>query len=183
MLVALGCFVTGAGCGGSSGGDDGLTGFGPGGEGSTSEPPSDGSGSSTATTTGAGGHDGAATSGGDGSSGAEGGGASSSMDAGADSDGGDSGATTAGDDGSDDAPPDGAALGECLGIGAWETCAQWCGANDQSCVEAGCDGATVVYYDDVGACTSMRAAEGDAAACDAGFAMGGGVSFARCCCG
>jgi hypothetical protein len=73
-------------------------------------------------------------------------------------------------------------LGECIGIGAWESCAQYCEAVLEVCVEAGCDGATVLYYPDVGACTAMRDASSAATPCDQGFAMGGGASFARCCC-
>lgn len=72
-------------------------------------------------------------------------------------------------------------LGECIGIGAWESCAQYCEAILDVCVEGGCDGATVVYYGDVAACNAMRG-NGEAAPCDEGFAMGGGASFARCCC-
>jgi hypothetical protein len=73
-------------------------------------------------------------------------------------------------------------LGECIGIGAWESCAQYCEAVLEACVEAGCDGATVLYYPDVGACTAMRDASSAATPCDQDFAMGGGASFARCCC-
>lgn len=73
-------------------------------------------------------------------------------------------------------------LGECIGIGAWESCAQYCEAVLEACVEAGCDGATVHYYPDVGACTAMRDASAQGTPCDEGFAMGGGASFARCCC-
>jgi hypothetical protein len=73
-------------------------------------------------------------------------------------------------------------LGECVGIGAWESCAQYCEAVLEVCVEGGCGGATVVYYGDVAACNAMRG-NGEATPCDEGFAMGGGASFARCCCG
>jgi len=73
-------------------------------------------------------------------------------------------------------------LGECIGIGAWESCAQYCEAVLEVCVEAGCDGATVVYYGDVASCNAMQGNGGEATACDEGFAMGGGASFARCCC-
>jgi hypothetical protein len=76
----------------------------------------------------------------------------------------------------------GGALGECIGLGAWETCAQYCEAVTEVCVEAGCDGSTVVYYGDVAACTAMRPGDGAATPCDEGFAMGGGASFGRCCC-
>jgi hypothetical protein len=72
-------------------------------------------------------------------------------------------------------------LGDCIGIGAWESCAQYCEANLDVCVEAGCGGVTVVYYGDIEACTAMRG-NGEATPCDEGFAMGGGASFARCCC-
>jgi hypothetical protein len=78
---------------------------------------------------------------------------------------------------------DGAALGDCIGTGAWDSCAQYCSARTQACVEGGCDGATVVYYGDVGDCTSRADGQPEADACDADFAMGGGISFARCCCG
>lgn len=74
------------------------------------------------------------------------------------------------------------ALGECVGIGAWESCAQYCEAVTDTCVEAGCDGATVIYYPDVGACTAMRDGNADPMPCAETFAMGGGASFARCCC-
>ncbi|MCA9710440.1 MAG: hypothetical protein KDK70_31660 [Myxococcales bacterium] len=73
-------------------------------------------------------------------------------------------------------------LGECLGTGAWSSCAQYCEANLEFCVEGGCDGQTVVYYDDFGACTDLMPASGEATPCTEGFAMGGGISFARCCC-
>jgi hypothetical protein len=73
-------------------------------------------------------------------------------------------------------------LGECIGIGAWESCAQYCEAVLDVCVEAGCDGATVVYYGDVADCTAMADGNGEATGCDEGFGMGGGASFARCCC-
>jgi hypothetical protein len=73
-------------------------------------------------------------------------------------------------------------LGECIGLGAWETCAQYCEAVLEVCVEGGCDGATVVYYDDVAACTAMRSSGSEATPCDGAFMMGGGVSFGRCCC-
>jgi hypothetical protein len=76
----------------------------------------------------------------------------------------------------------GGTLGQCLGIGAWQSCAQACEAVTDTCVEAGCDGATVVYYPDVGACTALRDGSGAATPCGETFAMGGGVSFARCCC-
>lgn len=72
-------------------------------------------------------------------------------------------------------------LGECIGIGAWESCAQYCEANLDVCVEGGCGGATVVYYGDVADCNAMRGS-GEATPCDEGFGMGGGASFARCCC-
>ncbi len=73
-------------------------------------------------------------------------------------------------------------LGECIGTGAWNNCAQYCSANLDVCVEAGCDGQTVVYYNDVGSCTDMEADGGEAIGCDEDFATGGGISFARCCC-
>lgn len=73
-------------------------------------------------------------------------------------------------------------LGECIGLGAWESCAQYCEAVTEVCVAAGCDGATVVYYDDVAACIAMRGSNDEATPCNESFAMGGGVSFARCCC-
>jgi hypothetical protein len=74
-------------------------------------------------------------------------------------------------------------LGECFGIGIWESCDQFCEANDAVCVEGGCGGATVVLYGDAMACIDMRS-NGDAdQPCDAGFdQQGGGVSFGRCCC-
>lgn len=83
---------------------------------------------------------------------------------------GDSGGTGAGE------------LGECVGIGAWESCAQYCEAVLDVCVEGGCNGATVVYYGDVADCTAMQGGSSEAAACDATFPGGGGASFARCCC-
>lgn len=73
-------------------------------------------------------------------------------------------------------------ISECIGIGAWESCAQYCEAVLEACVEGGCDGATVLYYPDVGACTAMRDANAEATPCNEEFAMGGGASFARCCC-
>lgn len=167
-----------AGCGDDSGDDDGLTGFGPGstgsgGEGGATEAASPtsapGEGSSEPTT----------ASGGDGTT-----------VAGPGSDGatteppvGSSGEGSSGEESeATGAPPGGGELGECLGTGAWQSCAQWCSANDAACVEGGCDGATVVYYGDVDTCTSMGVGNGDAQACDADFQMGGGISFARCCC-
>lgn len=73
-------------------------------------------------------------------------------------------------------------LGECVGIGAWTSCAQYCEAVLDVCVEGGCGGSTVVYYGDVNDCTAMAAGSGEATACDAAFMGGGGASFARCCC-
>lgn len=73
-------------------------------------------------------------------------------------------------------------LGECIGLGAWESCAQYCEAVLEVCVEAGCDGSTVVYYGDVAECTDMQGGNGEATPCDEAFGMGGGVSFGRCCC-
>lgn len=167
-----------AGCGDDSGDDDGLTGFGPGstgaggGGGSTeagSPTSAPGDGSSGPTT----------ASGGDGTTVAGPGsdGATTEPPVGSSSEG-------SSGEGSEDtgAPPGGGELGECLGTGAWQSCAQWCSANDAACVEAGCDGSTVVYYGDVDTCTSMGVGNGDAQACDAAFQMGGGISFARCCC-
>lgn len=78
-------------------------------------------------------------------------------------------------------PGDGG-LGECVGTGAWESCAQYCSAVLDTCVEAGCGGATVHYYNDVGACTAMETDSTSAQPCDEPFQMGGGISFARCCC-
>ena len=75
------------------------------------------------------------------------------------------------------------ALAECFGIGIWESCAQYCEALEATCVEAGCDGATVVYYGDANACIAMRSNGESDQACDAAFdEQGGGVSFGRCCC-
>jgi len=95
--------------------------------------------------------------------------------------------TSSADDESTTSPPcDGAdcpALGECFGIGIWESCAQFCEANDATCVESGCDGATVVLYGDAMACIDMRSNGQADQPCDAGFdQQGGGVSFGRCCC-
>lgn len=73
-------------------------------------------------------------------------------------------------------------LGECVGTDAWASCAQYCEAILEQCVPGGCDGMTVVYYNDVGACQAMEADGGDASACADPFAGGGGISFARCCC-
>ncbi len=73
-------------------------------------------------------------------------------------------------------------LGECIGLGVWESCAQYCEAVMEVCAESGCDGATLVYYDDVAACEEMQGSNGQATPCGEPFAMGGGVSFARCCC-
>jgi hypothetical protein len=73
-------------------------------------------------------------------------------------------------------------LGECIGIGAWESCAQYCEAGLDVCVEAGCGGVTVVYFGDIGDCTAATRGNGAATPCDESFAMGGGASFARCCC-
>lgn len=169
-----------AGCGDDSGDDDGLTGFGPGSTG-----PGGGGGSTEAASP--------TSDPGDGSSeptSAGGGDGTTAEDDGPGSDGatteppiGSSGEGSSGE-GSEDtgAPPGGGELGECLGTGAWQSCAQWCSANDAACVEGGCDGATVVYYGDVDTCTSMGVGNGDAQACDADFQMGGGISFARCCC-
>jgi hypothetical protein len=89
--------------------------------------------------------------------------------------------STPGDTSSDGGSGEGE-LGECLGIGAWESCAQYCEAILDVCIEGGCGGATVVYYGDVASCNAMRG-EGEATPCDEGFSMGGGVSFVRCCCG
>ena len=109
----------------------------------------------------------------------------STGDATADDDDGDTSSGAA--DESTTAPPcrgeDCPALGECFGIGIWESCDQFCEANDAVCVEGGCGGATVVLYGDAMACIDMRS-NGDAdQPCDAGFdQQGGGVSFGRCCC-
>lgn len=73
-------------------------------------------------------------------------------------------------------------LGGCIGTGAWTSCAMYCEANLDVCVEAGCGGATVVYYKNVGDCTSDQADSSAATPCNDPFAMGGGISFARCCC-
>ena len=95
--------------------------------------------------------------------------------------------TGSADDESTTLPPcdgvDCPALGECFGIGIWESCAQFCEANDATCVEGGCDGATVVLYGDAMACIDMRSNGQADQPCDAGFdQQGGGVSFGRCCC-
>jgi hypothetical protein len=74
------------------------------------------------------------------------------------------------------------ALAECFGLGVWESCAQYCEALEATCVAGGCDGATVVYYGDVDACTAMRSSGSSDQGCDEAFAMGGGNSFGRCCC-
>jgi hypothetical protein len=109
----------------------------------------------------------------------------STGDATADDDDGDTSSGAA--DESTTAPPcrgeDCPVLGECFGIGIWESCDQFCEANDAVCVEGGCGGATVVLYGDANACIDMRS-NGDAdQPCDAGFdQQGGGVSFGRCCC-
>lgn len=87
------------------------------------------------------------------------------------------------DTGTTGAGPGEGQLGECIGVGAWSSCAQYCEAVLEQCVPGGCDGVTVAYYGDVGACTAMRADGGEASACGEGFTMGGGISFARCCCG
>ena len=163
-------------CGEENGGDDGLTGFGPGTTGATSDAPTSAAGSGTS---------GADSSPGVSTTAADGEGSTAADDGPASDD-----ASTEPPAGSSDGPsestgppPGGGALGECLGTGAWQTCAQWCSANDSACVEGGCDGSTVVYYGDVDACTAMGQGQGDAQACDADFQMGGGISFARCCCG
>ena len=91
-------------------------------------------------------------------------------------------ATSTPGDSSSGGGPGAGELRECIGIGAWETCAQYCEAILEVCVEGGCDDATVVYYGDVEACNAMRG-NGEAMPCDEGFAGGGGASFARCCCG
>jgi hypothetical protein len=93
---------------------------------------------------------------------------------------GTSDATTAPGDTSDGGTGAGE-LGECIGIGAWQSCAQYCEAVLDVCVEGGCDGATVVYYGDVGDCQAMQGS-GEATACDTAFPGGGSASFARCCC-
>lgn len=103
--------------------------------------------------------------------------------------GADAGTTSAGttdpDPGSTTAACEGQscpALDECFGLGVWQSCAQFCNAGSDSCVEGGCDGATVAYYDDVNACVNRQPSSTAATACDAPFMMGGGVSFGRCCC-
>lgn len=93
--------------------------------------------------------------------------------------------TTTGGESSTGTPCEGAdcpALAECFGLGVWQSCTQYCAALDADCVEAGCDGATVVYYGDVDACVAMRSDGESDQACDAEFMQGGGVSFGRCCC-
>ncbi|HET6582941.1 MAG TPA: hypothetical protein VFG69_05835 [Nannocystaceae bacterium] len=73
-------------------------------------------------------------------------------------------------------------LGECFGVGVWESCTQYCAAGKATCVPAGCDGATVVYYGDANACVDMRSNGESDQSCDADFMQGGATSFARCCC-
>lgn len=73
-------------------------------------------------------------------------------------------------------------LAECFGLGVWGSCAQYCEAGKAECVEAGCDGATVVYYGDVDDCVAMSSGGGANQSCDAPFQQGGGASFGRCCC-
>lgn len=73
-------------------------------------------------------------------------------------------------------------LGDCIGTGAWTSCAMYCQANLDVCVEGGCGGATVVYYKDAGDCSAEQADSSAATPCAEPFAMGGGISFARCCC-
>ena len=79
--------------------------------------------------------------------------------------------------------PDNVDLGECVGLGAWTSCDMYCAAILEVCVESGCDGSTVVYYDDVNVCTAMTNGSGSAQSCSDGFDMSGQNSFARCCCG
>jgi hypothetical protein len=74
------------------------------------------------------------------------------------------------------------ALAECFGLGVWQSCNEYCTALKATCVEAGCGGATVVYYNDVDDCVAMAASGESPQACDDGFDQGGGLSFGRCCC-
>lgn len=78
--------------------------------------------------------------------------------------------------------PDCPSLAECFGLGVWQSCTEYCTALKTTCVAGGCDGATVVYYGDVDACTAMDSSGSSAQGCDDGFDMGGGNSFGRCCC-
>jgi hypothetical protein len=108
---------------------------------------------------------------------------SASASATADGDGTD----TSDDETSTSGPPcrgaDCPALGECFGIGVWDSCDQFCAANDAVCVDAGCGGATVVFYGDAEACVDMRSNGDSDQSCADGFELqGGGVSFGRCCC-
>ena len=73
-------------------------------------------------------------------------------------------------------------LGECFGLGVWQSCTQYCAAGKAECVEGGCEGATVFFYGDVDDCVAMQASGSADQACDAGFPQGGGASFGRCCC-
>ena len=73
-------------------------------------------------------------------------------------------------------------LGGCIGTGAWTSCAMYCEANLDVCVQGGCGGATVVYYKDATDCEAQQVDSTEATPCDQPFAMGGGISFARCCC-
>jgi hypothetical protein len=103
--------------------------------------------------------------------------ASADDDAAASSDSADASTSTP-DDTSTNCPM----LGECFGVGVWESCDQFCEANSAVCVEGGCGGATVVYYGDAMACIDMDSNGEAAQSCADGFEQGGAVSFGRCCC-
>jgi hypothetical protein len=64
------------------------------------------------------------------------------------------------------------------------TCADYCVAQGETCVEDGCGTATYVLYSDTQACTDFTAsvAQGTPCAAPINFALAPGYGFARCCC-
>ena len=91
--------------------------------------------------------------------------------------------TTDGTGGSDGGSAGGADLGDCVGLGAWTSCTMYCEAILEACTPDGCGGSTVVYYGDIDDCTGQVDGSGSSQGCSESFQMGGGNSFARCCCG
>lgn len=76
-----------------------------------------------------------------------------------------------------------AGLGPCFNTGVAITCDMKCDSDGAACVEAGCDGSTVILYgSDFDACDA-RNPDGDAqaVACDDPLNQDG-VQIARCCC-
>jgi hypothetical protein len=91
--------------------------------------------------------------------------------------------TSGGPSGDSSGDPGDGQLGGCIGTGAWASCAMYCEANLDACVEGGCDGSTVAYYKDATDCDASQPDGTEATPCDAPLVMDGGISFARCCCG